>query len=170
MGRRFFWPTHCLWVAAHYSAFFSFSPCNTTVHLVFFGAAAHGGCLFISSSPEELTCAVRLSLNTGSTFGNLTPLPSGVRLETLWRSWATAALVSCRVQPRRVTCSTVPWLFVYVYLVSHQVLCRRTGIDILGRDLAADQPAITCELGTCTRSGSVTVPLSVNAAMLFNAS
>ena len=27
---------HCLWVAAHYSAFLSFSPCNSTVHLFFF--------------------------------------------------------------------------------------------------------------------------------------
>ena len=45
----------------------------------FFGATAHGGCLFFSSSPEELKCAVRLSLNTGSTFGNLTPLPAGWR-------------------------------------------------------------------------------------------
>ena len=83
---------------------------------------------------------------------------------------ATAALVSCRAQPRRVTCSTIPWPFVYVYLLSHQVLCRRTGIDILGRDLAAAQPAITCELGTCNGSGSVSVPLSVNAAKLFSAS
>ena len=59
---------------------------------------------------------------------------------------------------------------MHVNLVSHQVLCRRTGIDILGRDLAADQHAITCELGTCTGSGSVSVPLSVNAAKLFSAS
>ena len=79
--------THCLGVAARYSAFLSFSPCNTNVHLVFFGATAHGGCPLFSSSPEELKCAVRLSLNTGSTFGNLTPLPASVRLETLWRSW-----------------------------------------------------------------------------------
>ena len=83
---------------------------------------------------------------------------------------ATAALVSSQVQPRGVTHSTAPWRFVYVYLVSHQVLCHRTGIDILGRDLVVDQPAITCELGTCTGSGSVSVPLSVNAAKLFSAS
>ena len=50
----------------------------------FLEQTAHGGCLFFSSSPEELTCAVRLSLNTGGTFGNLTPLPASVRLETLW--------------------------------------------------------------------------------------
>ena len=78
---------HCLWVAAHHSAFLSFSQCNSNVHLVFFGATACSGCLFFSSSPEELKCAVRLSLNTGSTFGNLTPLPANVRWETLWRSW-----------------------------------------------------------------------------------
>ena len=78
---------HCLWVAAHYSVFLSFSPCNANVHLVFFGATAYGGCLFFSSSPEEFKCAVRRSLNRSSTFGNLTPLPASVRLETLWRSW-----------------------------------------------------------------------------------
>ena len=78
---------------------------------------------------------------------------------------AKTALVSCRVQPRRVTCSRVPCRFVHVNFVS-QVLCPRTGVDILGRDLVADQPAIACELGTCTGSGSVLVPLSVNAAKL----
>ena len=83
---------------------------------------------------------------------------------------ATAALVSCRAQPRRVTCSTIPWRFVYVYLLSHQMLCPRASIDVLGRDLAAAQPAITCELVTCNGSGSFSMALSVNAVKLFSAS
>ena len=81
----------CLRVAAHYHAFLSFSPCATSMHLCSSGQP-HCGYFFLSSSPEELTCARRLSLKTGSTLGNLTPLPASVRLGTLWRS--------CRPPPR----------------------------------------------------------------------